>query len=172
VIVFEFESKKIATNSRIGFKKNYFYNMRKSATLLLLSFLIFGCQEKIKPSEISKINGYWEIEYVLLSDGSKKDYTINDSFDYFEIKDNEGFRQKVMPQFDGTFLTNNLEEAVKVVFTNDKTYLEYQTAYTKWKEELLSLSETNMVLLNTDKKEFHYKKTGPINLAQDGKKTK
>ncbi len=146
--------------------------MRKSAALLLFSFLIFGCKEPIQSSDVSKINGYWEIEYVLLSDGSKKDYTINDSFDYFEIKGNQGFRQKVMPQLDGTFLTNNLEEAVTIVFEKDNVYLQYQTDYTKWKEELLLLSDTEMVLVNADKKEFHYKKTGPINLAQDGKETK
>ena len=145
--------------------------MRKSAAILLFSFLIFGCREQIKPSDITKINGYWEIEYVLLSDGTKKDYSFNDTFDYFEIKDNQGIRKKVMPQLDGTFLTNDAKEAVKVVFANDKTYLEYQTDYAKWKEELLSLSATEMVLLNTDKKEFHYKKSGPINLDTYGKKT-
>ena len=145
--------------------------MKKSAAILLFSFLIFGCREQIKPSDITKINGYWEIEYVVLSDGSKKDYTINDSFDYFEIRGNQGFRTKVMPQLDGTFLTNDLKEGVKVVFAADNTYLEYQTDYAKWKEELLSLSATEMVLLTTDKKEFHYKKTGPINLDTYGKKT-
>ena len=66
----------------------------------------------------------------------------------------------MMPQLDGTFLTNDVQEAITIVVADDKIYLNYQTAYAKWKEELLALSDTEMVLLNADNKEFHYKKTG------------
>jgi hypothetical protein len=31
-----------------------------------------------------------------------RDYTMNETYD-FEIKDNKGFRKKVMPAIDGTF---------------------------------------------------------------------
>ncbi len=39
-------------------------------------------------------------------------------------------------------------------------------------EELIAISDEELVVENADKKEYHYKKTGPINLIGDGKKTK
>jgi len=45
----------------------------KKATLLFIVFFFFtACKEKIKPEDISKINGYWEIEKVNLPDGNEK----------------------------------------------------------------------------------------------------
>jgi hypothetical protein len=77
-----------------------------------------------------------------------------------------------MPQLDGTFLTNDLHEKVKVRFKDGKAFLDYSTPYTKWTEELIALTDEKLVLLNAEKKEYHYKKAGPINITDNGKKTK
>ena len=77
-----------------------------------------------------------------------------------------------MPQLDGTFLVDNTFEKVKVRFVKDQTFLDYTTPYMKWSEEVLTLTPTELVVLNAEKKEYHYKKTGPINLDDYGKKTK
>jgi hypothetical protein len=147
--------------------------MKKTVKILVLSLLFVGCQQKIKPTEIAKINGYWEIEKVVFDKGEDKDYRMNENFDYFQIdSNNKGFRKKVMPQLNGTFLVNDTYENVVVRFANDKAYLDYSTPYTKWTEELIALSEEELVLVNADKKEYHYKKTGAINLLDDGKETK
>jgi hypothetical protein len=77
-----------------------------------------------------------------------------------------------MPQLDGTFLVNDSQENVKVRFEDDKAFLDYTTPYAKWSEELTAISKDKLVLKNTENKEYHYKKTAPINLEGDGKKTK
>jgi hypothetical protein len=147
--------------------------MKKTVKILVLSLLFVGCQQKIKPTEIAKINGYWEIEKVVFDKGEDKDYRMNENFDYFQIdSNNKGFRKKVMPQLNGTFLVNDTYENVVVRFANDKAYLDYSTPYMKWTEELIALSDEELVLVNADKKEYHYKKTGAINLLDDGKETK
>jgi len=145
--------------------------MKNSVLILFVSLLFWSCQDKILPADVTKINGYWEIEKVVFPDGTVKNFSMNDSFDFFEIRNNNGFRQKVMPQLDGTFETNGLPEKVAIVFKDDKTYLKYETAYAKWQEELKAVSETAMVLLNAEQKTYYYKKTEPINLLGDGKKT-
>jgi|SRR6218665_1306129 len=144
--------------------------MKNVFQILFVSVLCWSCQEKVGPADIAKINGYWEIQKVELSDGKVKDYTVNETYDFFEIKGNKGFRQKVMPQLDGTFETNEIPEKVQVIFEGDKTYLKYETAFSKWREELQSVSDTEMVLLNSENKAYHYKKTAPINLTDHGKK--
>jgi hypothetical protein len=147
--------------------------MKNIFRILVLSLLFVGCQQKIKPTEIAKLNGYWEIEKVVLEDGDDKEYGMNENFDYFEIgKNNKGIRKKVMPQLDGTFLVNDTYENVSVRFADDKAYLDYATPYMKWTEEIIALSADELVLLNAEKKEYHYKKAQPINLLEDGKKTK
>lgn len=146
--------------------------MKNTIKLAILSLLFVACQQKIKPSDISKINGYWEIEKVVFPDGTKKEYKMNETFDFFNITNNKGFRKKVTPQLDGTFLVNNSSEAIKVLFEKDKTFLAYATPYSKWKEELITLTNEKMEVVNPDKITYFYKKTAPINLTSDGKTTK
>jgi hypothetical protein len=147
--------------------------MKNTFSILFISLLFVACQQKITPADVSKINGYWEIEKVVFEKGKDKDYGMNESYDYFQIgKNNSGTRKKVMPQLDGTFLVDNTYENVTVRFADDNAFLDYSTPFAKWSEELISLSEDKMVLKNQEKKEYHYKKTGPINLLGDGKKTK
>jgi len=140
--------------------------------ILVLSLLVMSCKQDIKPADIAKLNGYWEIEKVVFDKGEEKDYGMNESFDFFEIKDNKGIRKKVMPQLDGTFLTSDSFENVSVRFKDDHVFLDYKTNYAKWSEELISISDKELVVKNNQNKEYHYKKAGAINILNDGKKTK
>ena len=147
--------------------------MKNTFKILFLSFLFVACQQKIKPEDISKINGYWEIEKVVFDQGKDKEYGINESYDYFQIdKNNKGFRKKVMPQLDGTFIVNDSQEDVKIRFQEDKVFFDYVTPYAKWSEELIAVSDKELVFKNTEKKEYHYKKAEPLNILGDGEKTK
>lgn len=147
--------------------------MKNMFRILVVSLFFVGCQQRINPADVKKINGYWEIEKVVFEDGNEKKYGVNESYDYFMIdQNNNGFRKKVMPQLDGTFLTNEVQEKVTVRFKDGKAFLDYSTPYMKWNEELITLTDEEFVVLNTEKKEYHYKKTGPINILGDGKKVK
>ena len=147
--------------------------MKNSVRLLIVSFLFISCQQKIKTEDIAKINGYWEIEKVVFDEGKDKNYTINESYDFFEIgKNNSGFRKKVMPQLDGSFIVNDTQESLKVRFDNSKVFLDYTTPYAKWKEEVDALTDDKLVVTNVAKATYHYKKTAPINILEDGKTAK
>ena len=143
----------------------------KKTVILFLFFVLSSCHQKITQQDVAKINGYWEIEKVNLPDGTEKKYTINETYDYFEIKGNTGFRKKVNPQLNGRFLVTNQSEKVTVLFEKDQTFLVYTTPFAKWKEEIKSLEDKKMVLINSANMEYTYKKTGPINLIENGKKT-
>jgi hypothetical protein len=97
---------------------------------------------------------------------------MNEVYDYFEIKNNKGIRKKVRPQLDGTFLVNDAFENVTVRFADDKVFLDYATPFMKWSEEVIALSAEELVLLNKDKMEYHYKKATAINVLGNGKTTK
>lgn len=123
-----------------------------------------ACQEKVKPEDISKINGYWEIAKVNLPDGSEKNFKINETIDFFEVKNDSGFRKKVTPQFDGKYLVNNESEKVKVMYEEDKIFLQYATSYSKWKEEVVTISDEKLVLKNAAEIEYEYKRPIPFSI--------
>ena len=147
--------------------------MKNVVSIVLLSILLVSCKQQIQPSDVVKINGYWEIEKVVFDEGEDKEYGANQNYDYFQIgKNNQGIRKKVAPQLNGTFLVNDTYENVSVRFQDGKTYLDYSTPYMQYSEEVIELTADELVITNAQKKEFHYKKATAINILGDGKKTK
>ena len=137
--------------------------MKKIFFLLdIISFI--SCQQEIKQEDITKLNGYWEIKEVKKTDGEKKEYKVNETIDFFEVKKNVGFRQKVMPQFDGTFKTNDIKESIKIIDSNKVYFIQYTTDYGKWKEQIIELKDSTLVLKNKDNLEYTYKKFKPFSL--------
>lgn len=126
----------------------------KKLGLLLVAFVVFSCSDK--KSGAALLNGYWEIKTVTMPDGTHKDYSVNTTVDYFEMKGNKGFRKKVMPQVDGTYRASDASEAIAVAQKDGKTWLNYTTAYSKWQEELISVTDDELVLKNTHGMEYHY----------------
>ncbi|NBU80900.1 MAG: hypothetical protein EBS55_04550, partial [Flavobacteriaceae bacterium] len=112
----------------------------------------------------------WEIKQVKLATGNTKDYKVNETIDYFEIQqaqtDNEvvGFRQKVMPQFDGKFQTNGIKENIKVIQKDNSFYIEYTTKFGKWNEEIMTIEDSTLILKNKDNLEYTYKKFKPFSI--------
>lgn len=138
--------------------------MKKAITILLLSIFLVSCKQAIKEKDLTKLNGYWEIQKVLLPDGGKKDYKVNETIDFFELKNNQGFRQKVMPQLDGTYLTNNIKEKIAISNEDGDFYINYSTNYGKWKEQIVELKDSSLVLKSKDNLEYQYKRQVPFSL--------
>ncbi|WP_396157582.1 hypothetical protein [Flavobacterium sp.] len=134
----------------------------KKIRVLCFVLLLISCHTSVKKEDLKKLNGYWEIKQVTLADGSTKDYKINETVDFFEIKNNNGFRQKVMPQFDGKFKTNGFKELIKVIEKDNAFFIEYTTKYGKWKEEIIAIEDSILVLKNKGNLEYTYKKFKPF----------
>lgn len=144
--------------------------MKKAVGLFVLTLMLMSCKRTITSNDIAKINGYWEIEKVELPNGEDKDYKVNPTIDYFELRQAQpnkqmiGFRQKVMPQFDGTYLTNNLKETIQITEESGDFYINYTTQYGKWEEEIIEIKDSVLVLKNKEDLEYHYKKSVPFSV--------
>lgn len=123
-----------------------------------------SCQNKVDKSDLHYLNGYWEIEKVTFPDGSKKDYVVNTSIDYIEVKDQEGFRKKVQPNFNGTYITSNDAELFTIYENKGVFTLNYKTELSEWHEKIVSLSENRFTVISEDNIKYHYKKFEPIDL--------
>lgn len=131
---------------------------------LVLIFMFAACKSDVQPEDVSKINGYWEIEKVVLPDGNTKDYKINTTIDYFMIDGRKGFRKKVMPQVDGKYLDAGTSEKVAVSFNDGEAFLNYDSGYAKWKEKIISVSDQELVFKNDNNLEYHYRKPVPFSV--------
>jgi hypothetical protein len=138
--------------------------MKYTLLFFLLSFLFFSCKPSVKEVDLAKINGYWEIQKVELPQGGKKEYKVNETIDFFALKENKGYRQKVMPQLDGTYLTNEIKEIISLSTVDGNYYINYSTTYGKWKEEILEIKDSVLVLKNQENLEYHYKRQIPFSL--------
>lgn len=140
--------------------------------ILVVSLLFMGCKQDIKPADVARLNGYWEIEKVVFEKGAEKDYGMNEDFDFIEVKGDKGTRTKLKVQLDGSFLTTDTFENFSVRITDKGTFLDYKTNFAKWSEELIAVSDDKFVVINDQHKEYHYKKAQPVNLLNDGKEIK
>jgi hypothetical protein len=136
----------------------------KNIISIFTLLLLVSCQSEIKKEDLSKLNGYWEIKEVSMPSGEKKDYKVNETIDYFQVKNDVGFRQKVMPRFDGKFGTNDIKEEIKIIEKDAHFFIEFKTNYGKWQEEIITIEDSTLVLINKEELIYEYKRHIPFSL--------
>lgn len=132
--------------------------MKKLFIVFVITTLGFSCKQNITESDLNNLNGYWEIEKVILPNGEKKEYKVNETIDYFKLVKNKGFRTKVMPQVDGSYLTNNLKESVYISLEEGSAIFHYKTNYAQWNEEIIAVSKDEFIVKNQQELVYHYKR--------------
>ena len=136
----------------------------KRLLIILLVVLTIGCS-KNPENYIEHINGYWEIEKVILPDGSEKNYTYNATIDFLNINDSlTGFRKKLKPTLDGKFTASKDAEILKLVIENDSLNVYYSTPFANWKETILFADNEKLKVINQNKNVYLYKRYIPLNL--------
>ncbi len=132
--------------------------------LYLLFLMIFSCQNQVSKEDLSKLNGYWEIEKVVFPDGTTKEYKSSGTVEYFELKNLKGFRKKVQPKFDGTYDTSNDAEFFVVIEKERRFHITYKNELSEWSETLVSLDKASFSVMNEEGVRYDYKRFESINL--------
>lgn len=135
--------------------------------ILYASLTLFLACGKNPENFIPHLNGYWEIEEVIMADGCKREYTYNDTVDFLSISDSlEGFRKKMKPSFNGTYTTSDDSEELKLIIENDSLHIYYTTPYANWKETVLDATDDKLLIINDQKIKYLYKRFEPINVEK------
>lgn len=143
--------------------------MKKIILYTALTF-VMACG-KNPESFIPHLEGYWEIDEVTLVDGSKRDYTYNETIDYLNVTDSlTGFRKKMKPNFNGTYTTSEDSESLKLKIENDSLHIYYTTPYAKWKETVLKATDEQLLIINDQKVKYLYKRFEPIDVEKSESK--
>lgn len=144
--------------------------MKKLLPFLVLSLVFSSCNTASPEEKIENLNGYWEIESAELPDGSSKEFPFSPMVDYIVVENNEGFRKKMQPQFDGSFITSEDLELLSIKVENDSINLYYETPFTSWKETLISSDEEKITLKNQHGLIYTYKRFTPYSLDDEEEK--
>jgi hypothetical protein len=137
----------------------------KSPVNLLCLLLVFSCGAPLKKADLQLLNGYWEIYEAEAADGSTREYGVNGSLDYIELKGMNGFRKKVQPKADGGYLASDDTTFFEIRENEGRLYMSYRTDYATWEEELLSLDKGGFSVVNADNITYHYKRFEPISIT-------
>jgi hypothetical protein len=133
--------------------------------IVFIAFIVLSsCKQTITNDNIQYLNGYWEIEKVELPSGEMKEYKVNETIDFFKIESNKGFRKKVMPQLDGSYLTNDHQEDIIITFKDGDATIQYKTNYASWDENIIELTNDKLVLKNQQELEYHYKRLAKFSI--------
>ena len=131
---------------------------------ILLGFLLVGCTQSVD-EQIKLLNGYWEIAKIENSQGFSKEYSISQNIDFFDVSaQGKGVRKKVQPDIRGNFTTTNASENIDVRTEGTTVTLLYSTAFDSWQEEIISVSEKELILRNEENFTYVYRRYEPLSL--------
>ncbi|MFT5890916.1 MAG: hypothetical protein ACI9Y7_001015 [Dokdonia sp.] len=133
--------------------------------ILIVTSLI-SCTQT--PDEkLTHLAGYWEIADVTTVGGKKREFSLSQNIDFFEIQDNLiGVRKKVQPDINGHFTTSQSLENIDIEINEDTLVLKYTTAFDSWKETVIKASKDQLILVNEDGNTYTYRRYKPILLSE------
>ena len=133
----------------------------------LLILMLWACNDSsVNENDLHYLNGYWEISEVEFPDGSIKEYGMNPSIDFIQLKDDKGYRKKMKPKFDGTYDTSKDVEGFTVSNANETIILRYSTELSEWEEKLMQLDSVSFSVTNQEGVTYKYKRFEPIKIPQ------
>lgn len=133
----------------------------------LLILMLWACNDSsVNENDLHYLNGYWEISEVEFPDGSIKEYGMNPSIDFIQLKDDKGYRKKMKPKFDGTYDTSKDVEGFTISNANETIILRYSTELSEWEEKLMQLDSVSFSVTNQEGVTYKYKRFEPIKIPQ------
>ena len=140
--------------------------MKITTGILFLFVVSVSCGSKDTLDQIRFIDGYWEIKSVEMADGSTKEFTVNTSIDFIEVKGDSGVRKKLMPRLDGSFRAFPSSESFTFSHKNGNLLMYYKTPYASWVETVLKANDSLLIVKNKDGKKFVYRRFDKIELEE------
>lgn len=144
--------------------------MKKYTILLfntLLLFLFSACSNVNIEAQKVQLQGYWEVDKVVMPDGTERKLPPANSVEFFEVTGDSGVRQKLMPKLDGTYNKFVGGEKFYIVVQNDSLYLQYMTPYATWIENVVEANEKQLILKNKGNRAYYYSRHESINITND-----
>ena len=133
-------------------------NLPIATYIVIILLIVTGCAPS-PATQLDHLNGYWEIASIENQYGSSKEYSISQNIDFFEVTpEGKGIRKKVQPDIQGNFTASNSSQNIDVVLQEKAVFLKYSTALDTWQEEIISLSQDELILKNSEGYTYTYRR--------------
>jgi len=138
--------------------------MKHSISVIISLIILIGCAPNPEQN-IEQLNGYWQITQVEKNNKLVKEYTISAAVDYFKIEgDLSGFKKKVMPTFQGTYIVTQHHTPFSLKLENDSLNIYYINDVATIKETILKISKTELIIADANGFIYTYKPSKKIDL--------
>ncbi len=142
--------------------------MKPACAIILIFILITlsGCCNNPQAQK-DNLNGYWKIQNAETPFKKQvKNYKFSENVDYISIKNDTGYRAKVLPRFDGTAVSNGVREKLSLSIEQDSLRINYKTPFASWQETVLEANGKTLKIKNQRGFIYTYTKYEPINVTQ------
>ncbi len=136
----------------------------RQISIILCCVLLISCGNTISKEDLDFLDGYWEIKRVKFPNGDTKTYNMNETVDYIEVMGTKGYRKKVQARMDGSFETSDDAEYFSITERDGIFIMVYENDMSVWEEQIRSLSETELRLVNEEQITYIYERFQPITL--------
>ena len=131
---------------------------RKIQYLICLLCLVSISCSNSPEQKIEHLDGYWEITKAEKNGSLLKTYNISPTVDYFElINDTAGYRKKVAPTLEGTYIVNKDSATFTLKIENDYLNIYYTSNELIIKETIVKASKNKLIITNAEGFKYTYK---------------
>ena len=124
--------------------------------------LLLSCLGGPSEDDLQFLEGYWEISRVQFPDGSEKLYEASANIDYFNWDGRDGFRKKMQPTLEGTYLTSDDALPMEVIWRDERLFLSFRGEAAPWEEEVQRLQQDLLVTRHANGLRYEYSRYKPL----------
>lgn len=124
---------------------------------LILSILFLTSCSNNASKMVSAMEGYWNIDTVILADGTEREFPFSNHMDHFEIEGNNGVKNRVSPTFDGNFVNYGSPVPFTWESVDGKVVLTFKDGEERYQQILETCNDSKLVLLHENGTEYTYK---------------
>ena len=130
-------------------------------------FLLASCSPGPQKEDLQHLPGYWEITEVVFPDGTDKEYKVSTTIEYLQWDGTSGYRKKMQPTLDGTYLTSDDALPMQVIWRDDRIFLKFKGTEDTWEEEILRIEAGKLIMRHGNGLKYIYQKYEPMKIEKD-----
>lgn len=139
----------------------------KKLIIIICSFFVFGCG--LQSSDISQLEGFWEIQSVKTDGKVVKTFKASFNIDHYAFGDSlSGVFQKVVPQFDGNFKASENQSVFSIRKEDHRWWIYQKNLIDSFRMQVVTLTKDKLILRkDSTTTEYTYRRFEPIMLQEE-----
>ena len=114
-----------------------------------------GCISNSSKIILELLNGYWKINFITQKNETFRPNGLAKLVDHYSVENKNGIRKKAQPLIENKFIVTEDESPFKIVNKENDYFIEFETKWYKWREKIIKLSKSELILEHQEKK-YHY----------------